>query len=400
LFRRSAYRNCIHIEIDLGRQPQVKYKTGDYLSVWPVSPASEVNLLLEMLGLEASRIVPFTLRSLDETPLKVPTPTTLEALFQSYLDICAPISREVIRQLIAFAPDRSAGDFLEKISADKKAHAEYVSHRYTTLGRLLKAACSGTGTWNQLPLSFVVEMLPAMQPRSYSISSSSVVQARQIAITAVVADTNLIQSGERIPGLTTNYLLHASTGSHSQGLVYNAPTQAGNIHASVRKSAFKLPTLASAPIIMVGAGTGVAPFRAFVQERSRLASIGREVGTTKLFFGCRNPGEDFLYADEFEQYSRSLGDSFSLTTAFSRPTDGSQKRYVQDAIMEEAQSVVELLLERNAHFYICGSAAMARDVSEAVAKVIIAKKGWSEDQMKAFADSQKRQKRWMQDVWG
>jgi NADPH-ferrihemoprotein reductase len=107
-----------------------------------------------------------------------------------------------------------------------------------------------------------------------------------------------------------------------------------------------------------------------------------------------------LYADEFEQYSQSLGDSFSLTTAFSRPSDGSQKRYVQEAIIEEAQSVVELLLERNAHFYICGSAAMARDVSEAVAKVIVAKKGWSEDQMKTFADSQKRQKRWMQDVWG
>ncbi|KAK5719448.1 NADPH-cytochrome P450 reductase [Elasticomyces elasticus] len=405
LFSDATGRNCIHMEIDLNAFPDLKYKTGDHLAVWPVNPTDEVELLVEVLGLEGRRSSPCLVHSTDETSVKVPSPTTIDALFEHYLEVCAPVSREHIGLLATFAPTDAAKICLTKMSVDRLVYAEHLAFIHVTLARLLQYASGGVGAWSQLPLSLVVEILPAMQPRYYSISSSSVVQARKAAITAVVSDTTLSTSGERIPGLATNYLLSQTNGQHPRGIKYSLPTlhqplPSGSLHAHLRKSSFKLPALASTPIVMVGAGTGVAPFRAFIQERARLKGMGREVGLTKLYFGCRNAVQDFIYEDDIADAAVKLGDAFSMTTAFSRPENAPDKRYVQDRILEEAGQVCDLLVDSNAYFYICGSAAMARDVTDAVAKVVMASQGWTEEQMKGFADRQKRQKRWHQDVWG
>lgn len=411
LFKDTNGRNCIHMELDLGEHAELKYKTGDHLGVWPVNPTVEIERLLHVLGLKQRRSAPCHIKSMDGTPVKVPSPATLDALFEHYLEICAPVSRDAIASLAAFAPTEDAKTFLASISRNKDAYAEYLASRHVNLGRLLEHACHGEAAWSGLPLSLVVETLPAMRPRYYSISSSSVVQARRAAITAVVADTTLTIADERIPGLATNYLLSLTgsatqpTASHPHGLTYSLPVpdqplQGSHLHAQVRKSTFKLPAMASTPIVMVGAGTGVAPFRAFVQERARLKAVGRDVGQTKLFFGCRNPDQDFIYANEFADMQTKLGDSFTMTTAFSRPDNREDKRYVQDCVAHDAETVCNLLVDSNAYFYICGSAAMARDVTDAVAKIVMSRQGWSEAQMKEFTDRQKRQKRWMQDVWG
>ena len=411
LFSVAEDRNCIHMEVDLNANPELKYKTGDHLGVWPVNPTNEVERLLRLLDLTHKRAESVHIKSLDGAPVKVPSPTTLDALLQHYLEICAPVSRDHIASLATYAPSEDAKRFLMAMSADKDAYHDFLSTNYINLGRLLVYACATEGSWRALPLSLVLEILPAMQPRYYSISSSSVVQARRAAITAVVADTVFPADGERIPGLATNYLLalkgalSAPSAAHPRGLTYSmagpyAPLQFGHLHAHVRKSTFKLPTMASTPVVMVGAGTGVAPFRAFVQERARVKNMGRDVGPTKLFFGCRNIEQDYLYRDEFSDLQRKLGDVFSLTTAFSRPSNGEEKRYVQDRVLEEAKCMCDLLVEKNAYFYICGSAAMAREVSDTVNSIVMVKQGWNETQMKEFADRQKRQKRWLQDVWG
>ncbi|KAK4888611.1 NADPH-cytochrome P450 reductase [Elasticomyces elasticus] len=405
LFSDATDRNCIHMELDLTPFQDLKYKTGDHLAVWPINPTAEVELLVEVLGVEGRRSSPCLVQSTDDTSVKVPSPTTINALFEHYLEVCAPVSREHIGLLATFAPTDAAKSFLTKISGDRLVYAEHLASNHVTLARLLQYASGGVGAWSRLPLSLVVEILPAMQPRYYSISSSSVVQARKAAITAVVSDTSLSTSDERIPGLATNYLLSQMNGQHPRGMRYSLPTphqplRSRHLHANLRKSSFKLPALASTPIVMVGAGTGVAPFRAFVQERARLKGMGREVGLTKLYFGCRNAVQDFIYEDDIADAAVKLGDTFSMTTAFSRPDNASDKRYVQDRIMEEAAQVCDLLVDGNAYFYICGSAAMARDVTNAVGEVVMARQGWTEEQMKDFADRQKRQKRWHQDVWG
>lgn len=399
LFKDTQDRSCLHLEFDLSKHAGLKYRTGDYLALWPVNPTDEVNRIIRLLGLGNKRAVPIVIHSLDAAASKVPSPTTPEALFQSYLAICASVSREHVASLAAFAPNKAAKRFVESISEHKDSYARYVSKTYVNFGRLLEAAADADGAWSQLPLSCVVDMLPALQPRQYSISSSSVVQSRQLSITAVVADVGLTGSRTGVPGVATNFLLNMRDGNHPRGLEYVQIPPAGHVYARICKSTFKLPATASAPIVMVGAGTGVAPFRAFVQERARLRSIGREIGTIKLFFGCRSPAKDFIYADEFAAFAKILDGYFSLSTAFSRPDVG-PGRYVQDAILEEADEMCDLLLEQNAYFYICGSAAMARDVTTTIGNYLMLKQGWNEAELKAFSNAKKRQKRWMQDVWG
>lgn len=239
--------------------------------------------------------------------MKVPSPTTTLALFQYYLDICGPASRETVAVLAQFAPTASARDILLKLGRSKEAYATFLHHNYVNLGRLLEYSTVDEQTvWNRLPFSFLVESIPPMQPRYYSISSSSIVHPREAALTAVVigSPSTASDSVQLVPGLATNYM-HAvkqatGTGSnmpktHLHGLTY--PLAFNRLHAHIRKCKFKLSVRSSNPIIMVGAGTGIAPFRAFVQERARLMTMGREVGPMTLFYGCRRPDEDYYYRD-------------------------------------------------------------------------------------------------------
>jgi NADPH-ferrihemoprotein reductase len=391
LFAETTDRNCLHFELDLSGHAELKYKTGDHLGIWAPNPAAEVERLLRTTGLCSMRTTPCHVRSLDGTAVKVSSPTTIDTLFGHHLEICAPVSREHVALLATFAPSQSAKDFLSHISKCRDSYDEHLRRQYVTLGRVLEQACGEPGSWRSLPLSVIIEILPLMQPRYYSISSSSAVQPRTAAITAVVSDRVVETTEQRIPGLATNYLL----AQHA-----NKVPQVTTIHGHVRRSAFKLPISAATPILMVGAGTGIAPFRAFVQERARLRCMGREVGATKLFFGCRSPQQDFIYRQELAQHATQLGETFSLTTAFSRPPHGRRKYYVQDRIREEAEAVCKLLIDGNAYFYICGSAAMAREVSDTIATVIATRQSWSGLQVQNFIERQRKQKRWMQDVWG
>ena len=398
-------RNCIHMELDLNEHSGLRYKTGDHLGVWPVNPSAEVERLVQSLGIGASKDTPLSISSIEQgQKLKIPSPTTTSALFGNYLEICAPVSRETIASLVQFAPTEGAKAQLAQLSTDKQAHQQLLESKYINLGRLLELVAPTPGAWQHLPLSFIIESFPAMQPRWYSISSSSVVHARQIAITAVVNDNALVSSTDTVPGLCTNYLLaakNASAGSpHPRGHTYSAlPDRNGKIFAQVRKSTFKLPASATQPIVMVGAGTGIAPFRGFLQERARLKKMGRPVGKTILFFGCRNEAHDFIYRDELSQLQQALGESFELHTAFSRPDSGS-KVYVQDRVREQGEMVSRLVLDEDANFYICGSAAMARDVGSVVGGEVQRREGLDEEGLRGWMERQKRLRRWQQDVWG
>ncbi|TVY86603.1 NADPH--cytochrome P450 reductase, partial [Lachnellula willkommii] len=341
----TVERNCLHLELDTNEFPELKYKTGDHLAVWPSNPTSEIQRLVNVLDLQEVTETPLLIQSLDPSvQVKVPSPTTWEALLQYYLEICAPVPREVVLSLAQFAPSEAAKATLKQLGADKDVYHDYCSKNHVTLGRLLEIVSPSRGSWSTIPLSFVLESLPTLSPRYYSISSSSVVSPKNISITVATSSEPSPTHDAPIPGLTTDYLLAIEGNSKDttppSGPSYdisgpgNALEQGNKLFAHIRKSKFRLPILPKTPIIMVASGSGVAPFRGFLTERARMVQIGRDVGESHLFFGCRS-ADDYLYREELEGLQQTNGE-IKVVTAFSRSEKNRSggRAYVQDRVEE------------------------------------------------------------------
>ncbi|KAF5529472.1 NADPH-cytochrome P450 reductase [Fusarium phyllophilum] len=166
----------------------------------------------------------------------------------------------------------------------------------------------------------------------------------------------------------------------------------------IRTSTFRLPKDSTTPIIMVGPGTGVAPFRAFIQERAQILSEGAtKVGRMLLFFGCRHSQEDVMYKEEWKAWTNQLQDTFELVTAFSRET--SHKVYVQQRLKEYANTVNDLLL-RGAMIYLCADATrMAREVQTVLAEIVSEQPKISSVQGEAVINKMREDHSYQEDVW-
>merc|ERR1712059_148161 len=142
---------------------------------------------------------------------------------------------------------------------------------------------------------------------------------------------------------------------------------------------------------MVGPGTGLAPFRGFIQERAWQKAQGKNVGESHLYFGCRNKDIDFIYGDELHQYEKD--GVLKLHTAFSR--DQANKIYVSHRMKENAVDVWRLIGEENAHFYICGDAKMmAKDVRAVIVDIVRDHGGKSQEEAEAYLKKMDQQKRY------
>ncbi|KAI9836037.1 MAG: hypothetical protein M1819_001648 [Sarea resinae] len=398
-------RNCMHIEIDLS-QSNLAYETGDHLAILPTNARVEVERCLEVFGLSSKRDTVIDISPLEPTAkLHFPTPTTYEAVFEYYLEICAPVSRQLLTGLANFAPTDSSKQELIKLGSDKDYFHEQIANHYLNLAQTLQKL--DKGPWN-VPLSFLIEGFHKLQPRFYSISSSSLVQKNKVSITAVVDRIKIPGSPLELRGVTTNYLMalmqkqHGNVAPEPHGVSYSISgprNKYDGIHVPVfvRHSNFRLPTDPSKPIIMIGPGTGVAPFRAFVQERAQNAKSGQSVGPTLLFFGCRNSKEDFIYQDEWKQYQAAIGKNFKLITAFSR--EGAQKVYVQNRLKEHGKEVCDLL-SQGAYVYVCGDAGrMARDVHHVITDLIAESRGLDATAAEEVVKGMRTSAHYQEDVW-
>ncbi|KAF2772738.1 hypothetical protein EJ03DRAFT_371660 [Teratosphaeria nubilosa] len=400
-------RNCLHMEVDISGS-NLSYQTGDHIAVWPTNAGKEVDRFLNILGLSEKRHTVIAVKGLDATAkVPFPSPTTYDAVVRYHMEICAPVSRQFVSQLAQFAPNDSIKAEMSKIGSDKEAFAQQVAVKNYNIAQFLESQ-SGGEKWTKIPFSIFIEALHKIQPRYYSISSSSLVQKNKISITAVVESLEAPGAPHVVKGVTTNYLLalkqkqHGDPNPDPHGLNYaitGPRNKYDGIHVPVhvRHSNFKLPSDPTKPIIMIGPGTGVAPFRGFVQERAQMAKNGEDVGKTILFFGCRKSREDFLYEDEWKQYKQDLGDKFELITAFSR--EGPNKVYVQHRLKEHADEVNKLL-EQKAYFYVCGDAAhMAREVNEVLAQIISEKRGVSKQKAEEIVKGMRASNQYQEDVW-
>ena len=390
----NAGRSCLHFEVDIRAHPQLKYKTGDHLAVWPTNSVDEVTRMIAILGLRGKEDTQILVAGTEnEEDVKIPKHSTISALFRHHLEIAAPVSRDTVTALAQFAPTDAVKSSLQKLS-NKSDYSAFVSKNHITFARLLEHTVlqDVSASWFHLPLAFVIETLRPMQPRYYSISSSSMTSPRQMAITVAVSRAELPENpAVTIPGLTTSYL--------SQLDIAATP----NIYAHVRRSAFKMPFLHKTPVVLVAAGTGIAPFRGFLQERAQMAQISnQEIGKVLLVFGCRHPDQDYLYKEEIEELQNgALKGKLEVVTAFSR-LNGQPKVYVQDRLSEPRikEQIVKMLCADVGNLYFCGSTTMAKTAGRTLVEAIREHQAGTEADGKAWMDTMKRSKRWQEDVWG
>ncbi len=227
------------------------------------------------------------------------------------------------------------------------------------------------------PLQELVSALDLLQPRLYSIASSPAAVAGEVHLT--VAAVRYKKRGRLRKGIASTFLAERAA-EGAEVPVFIQPAHG-----------FRLPADSDAPVIMIGPGTGVAPFRAFLQERRARGAKGRNW----LFFGDQRRASDFLYEEELCAYRRD-GLLTRLDTAFSR--DQEDRVYVQHR-MRESSAELWSWLEDGASLYVCGAASMARDVDAALAAIIARQGGRSLGEAKAYLATLARDKRYLRDVY-
>lgn len=356
LNRPGAFKATHHLEFSL-EGSGLSYEAGDALGVLPVNPEDAVEELLEALPFNTSRPVP--LPGGGEAPLK-------EALTYNY-DI-----RSLNKKLVEAWQERSGSPYLRSVvEADDKA----VMNDFCWGRELIDLAVD-------YPADFrdgeeFVGILKKLQPRLYSISSSPKAHPGEVHLT--VAKVAYDSYGRSRGGVCSTFLADRSEGFQPGVFVH------------VNK-AFRPPSDDSVPMIMVGPGTGVAPFRAFLEERQATKAEGRNW----LFFGNPYRATDYLYEEELSAMQEA-GTLHKLSLAFSR--DQKEKLYVQHLMLQEGPELWKWL-EEGAYFYVCGDAArMAKDVDVALHQVVQDHGGKSEEEAIEYVKALKKEKRYSRDVY-
>jgi NADPH-ferrihemoprotein reductase len=375
-------RECLHLEFDIGGT-DLTYTTGDHVGILPPNPDHEVLRSLNILALTDRKD---TVISITEQGVMSSSTShkrsTYAAVLRYQLEICGSVSREAISCLSQYAPSEDARDLLTRLENDRSFFQTFVSHRCLNLAQLLQIA-SHDQPWTSLPFAALFDVLPPLQPRYYSISSSSIETPKSIHVTVAVKREAAALDRPDFYGVASNYMRSLArakgatnmSNTHDVAFELNPPRSSKKLLSAliqVRRSQFRLPPEPHVPIVMIGPGTGVAPFRGFVKERVKLSQQGMHVGLSALYFGCRVEQEDLLYPEAWEAATRELKDKFLMRIAFSRQE--SAKVYVQDRLLEDAERVFDLLDTQGAWLYVCGDAkGMTRDVHTILESIIAAR---------------------------
>lgn len=343
-----------HLAFALG-DSGMTYEAGDALGVMPVNAPDLVDTMMKRLGVSATDVV-------DGQD------TTMGELLSTKLEISRP-STELVRSL---EPLVGHDEFSHVIgNGDKEALENFLWGRDTLDLLNLKPDL-------KLDPAQVVRWMKPLQHRAYSISSSPKAHEGEVHLT--VASVRWTYDGRPHGGVCSTYMAD-----------YVPEGAEAGIFMSPNKS-FRVPSDNSVPMIMVGPGTGIAPFRAFLEERREIGATGHNW----LFFGDQHRADDFIYEDEIGEMSAD-GFLTRLDLAFSR--DQKEKIYVQNRMEENGKSLFGML-EEGGHFYVCGDATrMAKDVDAALHRIIETHGGMSAEAATEYVNAMKKEKRYVRDVY-
>ncbi|MCJ1313144.1 hypothetical protein MMC25_006821 [Agyrium rufum] len=345
----STYdRNIFHIEFDLGDSGLI-YNIGESLGVHAENHVDDVNEFIKYYGLDPQAIVQVPSR---ESPVLLESRTVYQALMQN-VDLWGRPPKRFYESLAEFATDP-----IQKKELLSLGGLEGVTE-------FRRRAEVDTITYADVLLEFdsakpdfhdIIRIVAPMKRREYSIASSQKVTPKSVALMIVAVDW-VDPRGRNRWGQATRYLKELQPGD--------------SVTVSVKPSVMKLPTKTTAPIIMAGLGTGLAPFRAFVQHRAWEKEQGHEIGPVLLYMGSRHQREEYCYGEEWEAY-QDAGIITLLGRAFSR--DQPQKIYIQDRMRETLMDICEAYFGDKyggGSFYLCGPTWPVPDVQNVLEEGVV-----------------------------
>ncbi|KAL5115197.1 hypothetical protein ACEQ8H_006871 [Pleosporales sp. CAS-2024a] len=354
-----------HIEISLSSD--MNYSAGDYLAILPLNPKENIRRATNYFGLSWDSML--TIQSDGPTTLPTDIPISATDIFGAYIELAQPASKRNILSLVNATRDQDTKKKLMHL-ADAAFTEEITIKRVSVLDLLERFPSV------QLPLGVFLKMQPPMRVRQYSISSSPLWNPSNVTLTYAVVEAPALSGQGRYVGVATNYLSQLGPGD--------------KLHVSVRPShqAFHLPKDGKhIPIIMIASGTGLAPFRGFIQERAAQLAAGRVLASAVLFYGCHSPDSDLLYQHLLKRWEQ-LG-AVSLRFAFSRQVEASEGcKYVQDRVYHDRAQVIELF-DKGAKLFVCGSREVGDGVQETLIK--IAKEKFKKEEGREADDAKARE---------
>ena len=376
----------------------MSYETGDHLSVHPQNSPEAVDRLCAKLCIDpeswiATGLVDASGAAVDgETDY--PQPVRLRQVLSEDLDLSLrePVTGllRVMAETAGSAGEKAKlGQWVEELSVagdtpERAALSQEIVDTYLTVLDLFDAFPSC-----QVGLEALLELLPRLKPRLYSISSSSLSHPEQVQVTIGVVQVKTAEGRVR-QGVCSNFLASLD------------PERGDTARVVIRTSTFRPPADLHTPMLMVGPGTGLSPLIGFLQHRGaqmkRMEAAGMEadLGDARLYFGCRDTN-DYLYQDDLEAW-RDRGLISRLAVAFSRASE--KRTYVQHLIAEHGPEIWQVLQAPRCHYYICGDAKMADDVFDALMAIAQKEGGLTRGQAIDFFDRMKAEKRFHADVWG
>ncbi|KAG5942656.1 hypothetical protein E4U53_007205 [Claviceps sorghi] len=339
-------RHIFHIEFDLG-DSGLTYKIGEALGIHAHNDEAQVADFIKSYGLDPHELVRVPARE-DTEALEVRT--VHQALVQN-VDILGKPPKRFYEALAEFATEDAEKKKLEALASaagaeDFKRRSEVDMLTYVDV---LEEFTSARPSFTDL-----VKIVSPLKRREYSIASAQAVTPNSVSLMIVVVDW-VDTKGRTRYGHATRYLSQLQPGAV--------------VTASVKPSVMKLPTKDTAPLIMAGLGTGLAPFRAFVQYRAMQKAQGKEIGEILLYLGSRHQREEYLYGEEWEAYL-AAGVVTLVGAAFSR--DQPQKIYIQDRMRQTLQQITKAYIQDGGSFYLCGPTWPVPDVTKVLEEAIAA----------------------------
>ena len=354
LMTEGSDKETRHFELSL-KDSDLHYLPGDSLGVLPINCEWVVSNLLSVVGLSGEETVEIGEESLV---LKLALTNRLA---------CTVLSKMQIKKFNEFAQSEKLANLLELVNKDDLVEYMWGKELIDLFLEFPQPEMSAQ--------DFVCLLRP-MPPRLYSIASSITAHPEEVHLT--VAVVRYVGNGRKRKGVCSSYLAERVGDTI---LCYFHPNKN-----------FKLPEDSSTPIIMVGPGTGIAPFRAFIEERKALGSSGKNW----LFFGERTKKTDYLYGDEWEAYQKD-GILNRLDLAWSR--DQAEKVYVQHKMLEKKGELWSWLND-GAVFYVCGDASrMAKDVDQALRSIAQSEGGLSEEDAVFWVKNLQKERRYLKDIY-